>query len=167
LRKIIARSNREPTERYEGLLRGYICWIDEPIDWRRVTRRFRLSGWCFSRDGEKVEGLRARLGDREFIVSHGLARPDVAIYSLNSVRRKTFRDIRIVKGLHQMKCPIEHVNSAVRATVGGHTGKCLLGWSRWPSPNRPHPRSIDQHEIGMTEARCTVNHGTPGADRTV
>jgi GT2 family glycosyltransferase len=78
LRKILARANRGPTDRYEGLLHGYICWIDEPINWRRVTPRFRLSGWCFSRDGKEVEGLRARLGDREFIVSHGLARPDVA-----------------------------------------------------------------------------------------
>jgi GT2 family glycosyltransferase len=78
LRKIFARTNRRPTNRYEGLPHGYICWIDEPINWRGVTRRFRLSGWCFSRDGAKVEGLRARLGDREFIVSHGLARPDVA-----------------------------------------------------------------------------------------
>ena len=48
---------------------------------------------------DQAGSIRARLGDREFIVSHGLARPDVAIYSLNSVRRKTFRDIRIVKGL--------------------------------------------------------------------
>jgi hypothetical protein len=144
LRKIVARSNREPTDRYEGLLRGYICWIDELINWRRVTRRFRLSGWCFSRDGEKVEGLRARLGDREFIVSHGLARPDVAIYSLNSIRRKTFRDIRIVKGLYQMKCAIEHVNSAVRATIGGiQESACLVGRDG-QARVRPHPRSIDQ-----------------------
>ena len=78
LRKIFVRANREPIARYEGLLHGYICWIDEPVNWRRVPRRFRLSGWCFSRDGDKIEGLRARLGDREFIVSHGLARPDVA-----------------------------------------------------------------------------------------
>ena len=78
LRKIFVRSNREPIARHEGLLHGYICWIDEPTNWRRVPRRFRLSGWCFSQDGDKIEGLRARLGDREFIVSHGLARPDVA-----------------------------------------------------------------------------------------
>ena len=78
LRKIFVRTKREPIARYEALLRGYICWIDEPVNWRRVTRRFRLSGWCFSQDGNKIEGLRARLGDREFIVSHGLARPDVA-----------------------------------------------------------------------------------------
>ena len=77
-RKIVARPDPASIGRYEGVLHGYICWIDEPINWRKVDRRFRLSGWCFSRDGEKIKDLRARLGDREFIVSHGLARPDVA-----------------------------------------------------------------------------------------
>ena len=75
LRKIVSHG---PTTRYEGLRHGYICWIDEPNNWRRVTHRFRLSGWCFSQDGKKIEGLRASLSDREFIVSHGLTRPDVA-----------------------------------------------------------------------------------------
>ncbi len=43
-----------------------------------MARRFRLAGWCFSKNGEAIEGLRARLGDREFFVSHGLTRSDVA-----------------------------------------------------------------------------------------
>ena len=63
---------------YQGLQHGYICWIDEPVDWRGVNRRFRLAGWCFSKNSEAIDGLRARLGDHEFIVSHGLTRPDVA-----------------------------------------------------------------------------------------
>ncbi len=58
--------------------RAIICWIDEPLNWRRVTRRFRLAGWCFSKNSETIEGLRACIGDHQFIVSHGLARPDVA-----------------------------------------------------------------------------------------
>jgi hypothetical protein len=78
LRRIFAIASLRPTDRYEGLEHGYICWIDEPIEWRRVTHRFRLSGWCFPKDGKKIEGLRASLSDREFVVSHGLARPDVA-----------------------------------------------------------------------------------------
>jgi len=78
MRKIFTSKSRAPSAQYEGLQHGYICWIDDPVDWRRVTRRFRLSGWCLSRDGDAIEGLRARLGDREFLVSHGLARPDVA-----------------------------------------------------------------------------------------
>ena len=78
LRKILTNKNREPSAQYKGLQQGYICWIDEPLNWRRVTRRFRLAGWCFSKNGEAIEGLRACIGDRQFAVSHGLARPDVA-----------------------------------------------------------------------------------------
>src|SRR5437588_10346047 len=52
-------------------------------------------------------------------VQSGEPHPNVAIYSLNSVRGKIFRDSRAVKGLHQMKCAVEDVNSAVRATIGG------------------------------------------------
>src|SRR5260370_27796507 len=52
-------------------------------------------------------------------VQSGERHPNVAVYGLNSVRGKTTRDSRVVKGLHRSKCAIEHVNSAVRATVGG------------------------------------------------
>ena len=78
LRKILTNKNREPSVQYKGLQQGYICWIDEPLNWRRVTRRFRLAGWCFSKNGEAIEGLRACIGDHQFAVRHGLARPDVA-----------------------------------------------------------------------------------------
>jgi GT2 family glycosyltransferase len=78
LRKILTNMNREPPAQYKGLQQGYICWIDEPLNWRRVTRRFRLAGWCFSKNSEAIEGLRAWIGDHQFAVSHGLSRPDVA-----------------------------------------------------------------------------------------
>ena len=78
LRKVFTSKSRESAVQYQGLQHGYICWIDEPVDWRGVNRRFRLAGWCFSKNSEAIDGLRARLGDHEFIVSHGLTRPDVA-----------------------------------------------------------------------------------------
>src|SRR4029077_13376177 len=52
-------------------------------------------------------------------VQSGERHPDVTIYGLNSVRGKTSRDSWVVKRLHRSKCAIEHVNSAVRATIGG------------------------------------------------
>jgi len=78
LRKLFTNRNREPPAQYRGLQQGYICWIDEPLNWRGVTRRFRLAGWCFSKNSEAIEGLRAYIGDHQFDVRHGLARPDVA-----------------------------------------------------------------------------------------
>src|SRR6266481_4964536 len=50
--------------------------------------------------------------------------PNVAIYGLNSVRGKVSRDGRVVKGCHQTKGAIEHVNSAVRTIIGG-VQECL------------------------------------------
>ncbi len=67
--------------RFEGLERGYVCWIDQPVDWRRVSRRFELSGWCFPKDGEPIRGIRVCIGEKSYAGRHGLSRPDVvAVY---------------------------------------------------------------------------------------
>src|SRR5438270_7249906 len=100
-------------------------------------------------------------------VQSGERHPNVAIYGLNSVRGKTFRDIRVGKGLHQMKCAIEHVNSAVRATIGGiQESACLVGCDSQARVGRTRARSISR-DSGMTEARPTANRRIPTADRTV
>ncbi|MEO7165951.1 MAG: glycosyltransferase family 2 protein [Chthoniobacterales bacterium] len=74
---------------YEGLENGYLCWIDQPIDWLNVTRRFRLAGWCFSQGDEAITGLRAIVGDHRCFVSQGLPRPDVG--ALNAMRSGAWR----------------------------------------------------------------------------
>ena len=64
---------------YEGLEKGYVCWIDQPADWQRVNGgRFRVSGWCFSQTGELLTGLRAFIDSNFFVGRHGLKRLDVA-----------------------------------------------------------------------------------------
>src|SRR6478752_5483068 len=100
-------------------------------------------------------------------VQGGERHPNVTIYSLNSVRGKTFRDIRVGKGLYQMKGAIEHVNSAVRATIGSiQESACLVGRDSQARVTRTRARSIN-HASGMTVTRPTVNHGIPGADCAV
>ncbi len=64
--------------RYEGLQNGYVCWIDQPHDWQKLPRQFHVSGWCFAKNGEKIEAIRAHIGTREFSGNFGLFRPDVA-----------------------------------------------------------------------------------------
>src|SRR6266403_821983 len=49
----------------------------------------------------------------------GERHPDLAIYGLNPVRGETIRDTRVVKRLHQLEAAIEHIDSAVGATIGG------------------------------------------------
>jgi len=57
---------------------GFYLWFDEPSDWTKLPRRFRLSGWCFCRDNTPIEAIRVRIGSREFPGSYGVFRADVA-----------------------------------------------------------------------------------------
>lgn len=57
---------------------GFYLWFDEPLDWTKLARRFRLSGWCFCRDSTPIEAIRVRIGAREFPGSYGIFRADVA-----------------------------------------------------------------------------------------
>ena len=70
--------SRRALYRYEGLQRGYVCWLDQPRDWEKLPRRFQIAGWCFAKNGEPIEAIRARVGTREFPGNFGLFRPDVA-----------------------------------------------------------------------------------------
>jgi O-antigen biosynthesis protein len=57
---------------------GYHLWFDEPRDWAKLPKRFRVSGWCFSWDNAPIEAIRLRIGTREFPGSCGVFRADVA-----------------------------------------------------------------------------------------
>ena len=57
---------------------GFYLWFDEPLDWTKLPRRFRISGWCFCRDSSSIEAVRVRIGAREFPGSYGVFRADVA-----------------------------------------------------------------------------------------
>ena len=57
---------------------GFALWFDEPLDWSRLSGRFRISGWCFTKGGEPISGIRARIGSREYSGSYGIFRGDVA-----------------------------------------------------------------------------------------
>ncbi|MEO8439427.1 MAG: glycosyltransferase family 2 protein [Spartobacteria bacterium] len=71
-------SRQVPPDRYEGLEQGYICWIDQPANWGRVDTRFQILGWCFSQDGQPIDGIRAVIGSQNFGGRYGSERPDVA-----------------------------------------------------------------------------------------
>jgi len=70
-----AEAGPEPAERPHP---GYYLWFDEPRDWTKLPRRFRVSGWCFRRDSSPIQAIRLRIGKREFPGSYGIFRADVA-----------------------------------------------------------------------------------------
>src|SRR5690242_17193838 len=57
---------------------GYYLWFDEPNDWEKLPRRFRIAGWCFRRDHKSIDAIRVCIGRREFPGSYGIFRADVA-----------------------------------------------------------------------------------------
>jgi O-antigen biosynthesis protein len=69
------RNRKNPPE---GFRKSHSGSVDAPTDWKKLPRRFRLAGWCFSKTGEKIEVIRARLGPKEFAGNYGLFRADVA-----------------------------------------------------------------------------------------
>ena len=86
-RAIVPASGEEPVEslRQPGTLPaaelahpGFYLWFDEPLDWAKLPRRFRVSGWCFCRDHSPITGIRLRIGRRLFPGSYGIFRADVA-----------------------------------------------------------------------------------------
>lgn len=57
---------------------GYYFWLDEPTEWHRLPRRFRISGWCFSKTGAPINAIRACLGRQVYDGNYGIFRADVA-----------------------------------------------------------------------------------------
>ncbi|MGI8890490.1 MAG: glycosyltransferase family 2 protein [Chthoniobacterales bacterium] len=57
---------------------GYFIWLDEPKDWHTLPSRFRISGWCFSKTNQALNGIRASLGRKSFHGNYGIFRADVA-----------------------------------------------------------------------------------------
>lgn len=64
----------------------YDWWFDRPADWNQPVRTLYISGWCLDRTGGRIDGIRARIGRREFPGNYGFERKDLAaIYGQNRV----------------------------------------------------------------------------------
>jgi|GEM_PF-612506 len=52
-------------------------FIDLPENWDNCGEDVLIKGWCFHPSGEKVAGVRARIGSKKYLGSYGFERPDV------------------------------------------------------------------------------------------
>jgi glycosyltransferase involved in cell wall biosynthesis len=89
----------------------YNLWLDEPLDWARLPSRFRISGWCFSKKGEPIHGIRARVGRRHFSGNHGFFRADVA--ASHAEQPGTFKsgfeiDVAAPRGRVELVLEVQH-----------------------------------------------------------
>jgi glycosyltransferase involved in cell wall biosynthesis len=81
-RKAFARTIYGPTEQRREIdladaYARYDWWFDRPADWNQPVRTLYISGWCIDRKGERIEGIRARIGHRKFPGNYGFERKDV------------------------------------------------------------------------------------------
>lgn len=52
-------------------------FIDLPSNWNSSGEHVLVKGWCFYPSGEKVAGVRAKIGSKKYLGSYGFERPDV------------------------------------------------------------------------------------------
>jgi GT2 family glycosyltransferase len=52
--------------------------LDLPKQWKTSREILLIKGWCFSRNGKQIAGIRAKIGSKSRIARYGLERPDVS-----------------------------------------------------------------------------------------
>lgn len=52
--------------------------LDLPQQWKTSREILLIKGWCFSRHGREIAGVRAKIGRKAHLARYGLERPDVA-----------------------------------------------------------------------------------------
>ncbi len=52
--------------------------LDLPKQWKTSREVLLIKGWCFSRSGRELAGVRAKMGRKSRLARYGLARPDLA-----------------------------------------------------------------------------------------
>jgi GT2 family glycosyltransferase len=57
---------------------GFAFALDLPKRWKTDREVLLIKGWCFSRKGKQLAGVRVRLNDKAKLARYGLERPDLA-----------------------------------------------------------------------------------------
>jgi O-antigen biosynthesis protein len=52
--------------------------LDLPIDWKTKREILLIKGWCFSKSGREIVGVRAKIGRKGRLARYGLERPELA-----------------------------------------------------------------------------------------
>jgi GT2 family glycosyltransferase len=72
-------TRRKDEKRQEGRPSHELVFaLDDPGVWNAARNSLKLKGWCFSRGGPEVVGVRAKIGRKSYFARYGLRREDVA-----------------------------------------------------------------------------------------
>ncbi len=52
--------------------------LDLPVEWKTSREILLIKGWCYSRSGKQIAGVRAKIGSKGRLARYGLARPEFA-----------------------------------------------------------------------------------------
>ncbi|MDQ6809082.1 MAG: glycosyltransferase family 2 protein [Verrucomicrobiota bacterium] len=79
-----------------------------PTDWSAISSPLYLAGWVVDRTGGWIHGIRASIGGRTFVGTHGIVREDVgAIYPDNAAARRSGFACRVELPNHAAKLLLE------------------------------------------------------------
>jgi GT2 family glycosyltransferase len=73
--KIFHRSNKHPED--AGAASDYAFAVDLPKQWKTSRDVLFIKGWCFSRSGRQIAGIRVKIGKKAKLARYGLERADV------------------------------------------------------------------------------------------
>ena len=73
--KLLRRSHKPALD--SALSSDLAFALDLPKRWKTSREIILLKGWCFSRQGRPIAGVRAKIGSKARIAHYGLERPDV------------------------------------------------------------------------------------------
>lgn len=83
--KLAKRGTLPPESNHAGDL---AFAFDLPQEWTTSRERLLIKGWCFSKSGRDLAGVRAKVGSKGRMARYGLERPDIAqIYGDSSAAR--------------------------------------------------------------------------------
>ena len=73
--KLFNRSRKRPPE--PGDIADLAFALDLPKQWTTTRDVLLIKGWCFSRSGKQIAGIRVKIGNKARLARYGIERPEV------------------------------------------------------------------------------------------
>lgn len=89
--------------------------LDLPNEWKTSREILLIKGWCFSRSGRAIAGVRAKIGRKGRLARYGLERPDVVRANRDwpAARRSGFTiEVPVPRGLSTVRLEVIEQGSA-------------------------------------------------------
>ena len=101
--KLFNRSRKSERQPADGDL---TFSLDLPAQWKTEHEILLIKGWCFSRSGKQIAGVRAKIGSKGRLARYGLERPDLArsVREFPLARQSGFAiEIRVPPGMSTVR----------------------------------------------------------------